>query len=155
MSEFRVLNCLHRGYVEGVLHSRTKRPLDSISEVRSAVGIGLFTLRLRCSKLCPPLFVCLRNLRSPGGRHHPFLPASRFTTATACRFATAIHAAQEFDCRSHRVQLLLRYIHLFLELRFFLPQRRQDIHESSLPDILSRQFSTSLMVFSILSGSRR
>src|SRR5258705_7975733 len=42
----------------------------------------LFTLRLRCSKLCPPLFCCLRNLRSRSGRHHSFLPASRFTTGT-------------------------------------------------------------------------
>ncbi len=39
MSEFRLLNCLRRGYVEGVLHSRTKRPLDSISEGQSAVGV--------------------------------------------------------------------------------------------------------------------
>src|SRR5882762_6551229 len=31
-----------------------------------------FPLRLRCSKLCPSLFCCLRNLRSRSRRHHPF-----------------------------------------------------------------------------------
>src|SRR6266404_8389168 len=39
MSESRLLNCLCRGYFERLLHSRTKRPLDSISEVQSAVGV--------------------------------------------------------------------------------------------------------------------
>ncbi len=38
MSESRLLNCLCRGRVEGLLHSRTKRPLDSVSKVQSAVG---------------------------------------------------------------------------------------------------------------------
>src|SRR6266851_9805279 len=41
MSEVRVLNCLCRGYFEGLLHSRTERPLDSISEVQSAVGVRI------------------------------------------------------------------------------------------------------------------
>jgi hypothetical protein len=47
MSESRLLNGLRRGYAEGILHARTKRPLDSISEVRLAVGFVeeiLFTL---------------------------------------------------------------------------------------------------------------
>src|SRR6266478_6352761 len=66
---------------------------DTGSDGCAKLAVLLFPLRLRCSKLCPPLFCCLRNPRSRSGRHHPFLPASRFTTATASRSSTATHPA--------------------------------------------------------------
>src|SRR6267142_836883 len=44
-------------------------------------AVLVFPLRLRCPKLCPSCFCCLRNLRSRSRRHHPLLPANRFTAA--------------------------------------------------------------------------
>src|SRR5258708_25769477 len=89
--------------------------------------VALFTLRLRRSKLYPPLFCCLRNLRSRSGRHHPFLPAGPFASGLA---------TEELHRCTHSLQLLSSLLRLFLPLRFFLPQCRQYVHESSGPDIL-------------------
>src|ERR1700730_4277841 len=91
----------------------------------------LFPLRLRCSKLYPPRFCCLRNLCSRSRRHHSFLPASRFTTATQSAGPFASLATEELDRCTHSLQLLSRLLRLLLPLRFFLSQCFQNIHESS------------------------
>src|SRR6266478_5011282 len=69
MSESRLLNCPRGGYVEWLLHSRSKRPLDSISEVQSAVTSALAFLE--------DSLPVLRSKKNPRARRDLLQPCAK------------------------------------------------------------------------------
>jgi hypothetical protein len=110
----------------------------------------VFPLRLRCPKLCPPFFCCLRNLRSRSRRHYPFLPAN-FTDATPSnrwnlgnrRPSTCLNKWMPVDVYD-RICPGLEDVHLFR------PDRRSHFYNRR-----HRFINWSVGVFVLLTGNKR